>query len=260
MELQEIILKYKDNLSKQEMFDFLYQLKYNIEMNSSVDGLELFQTVNLVYNDTTPLYQGGFYTPEQINELKEDEVFVFGSNDLGEHKGGAARVAHEKFGAIYGQACGLQGQSYGIRTVRFGDFEVTLDTILAEIIELVSFAEQNTDKIFYVTKIGTGIGPYSVNDIASLFDNMILPPNLILPIEFVYKTMRGNYFYNSKQDIYIAINDTRTKITYIDMKQEKMYSKPYAQFIGHLSSNDYEVSSFDVYKVAFNKLIKNIHE
>lgn len=260
MELQEIILKYKNNLSKHEMFDLLYQLKYNIQMNSSIDGLALFHEVNFVYNDSTPLYQSSIYTPEIIDELKEDEVFVFGSNDLGEHIGGAAKVAHEKFGAIYGQACGLQGQSYGIRTVQFGDFEVNLDTIRQEIIELVTFAELNTDKTFYVTKIGTGIGPYSINDIASLFDNMILPPNLILPIEFVFKTMRGHFFYNRKSDIYISINENRTKITFLDLKKEKIYTKPYVQSIFDLTNDDYEISTLDVYKVAFNKILKNIHE
>ena len=39
------------------------------------------------------------YTPEHIISLKENEIFVFGSNRLGKHIGGAARIAREKFGA-----------------------------------------------------------------------------------------------------------------------------------------------------------------
>ena len=42
------------------------------------------------------------FTPENISKLKQNEVFVFGSNKAGNHVGGAARVAVEKFGAIMG--------------------------------------------------------------------------------------------------------------------------------------------------------------
>ena len=54
------------------------------------------------------------FTLEFITELKPNEVFVFGSNLQGMHAGGAARIAHERFGAVWGQGVGLQGQSYAI--------------------------------------------------------------------------------------------------------------------------------------------------
>ena len=41
------------------------------------------------------------YTPENIMQLKPNEIFVFGSNTLGQHYGGAAKIAHEKFGAVW---------------------------------------------------------------------------------------------------------------------------------------------------------------
>ena len=43
-------------------------------------------------------------TPENIQELKENQIFVFGSNMNGNHAGGAARLAVEKFGAIMGES------------------------------------------------------------------------------------------------------------------------------------------------------------
>ena len=46
------------------------------------------------------------YTPERITELKANEIFVFGSNLAGAHAGGAARIAMEKFGAVWGQGVG----------------------------------------------------------------------------------------------------------------------------------------------------------
>ena len=42
------------------------------------------------------------FTPEQITELKADEVFVFGSNKEGMHGGGAAYYAFKHFGALVG--------------------------------------------------------------------------------------------------------------------------------------------------------------
>ena len=50
------------------------------------------------------------YTGNIIPE--ENTVFVFGSNPEGRHGAGAAKIAKEKFGAIYGQGEGLQGSSY----------------------------------------------------------------------------------------------------------------------------------------------------
>jgi hypothetical protein len=52
------------------------------------------------------------YTPDHINELADNEVFVFGSNLNGWHGGGAAAAAHMWFGAIWGVEVGIQGQSY----------------------------------------------------------------------------------------------------------------------------------------------------
>ena len=56
-------------------------------------------------------------TPDIVTELASDEVFVFGSNLQGNHLGGAACIAYEKFGAVWGEGVGLQGQSYAIPTM-----------------------------------------------------------------------------------------------------------------------------------------------
>src|SRR5688500_7034303 len=56
-------------------------------------------------------------TPERISELPDGSIFVCGSNESGAHGGGAARVALDRFGAIWGQGEGLQGQSYGLPTM-----------------------------------------------------------------------------------------------------------------------------------------------
>ena len=57
------------------------------------------------------------FTPERIDELKPDEIFVFGSNMNGAHMGGAARIAYENFEATWGESEGLTGRSYAIPTL-----------------------------------------------------------------------------------------------------------------------------------------------
>ncbi len=56
----------------------------------------------------------------RIDRLGAGEIFVFGSNLSGAHGGGAALLAVNKFGAVWGQGVGLQGQSYAIPTMHGG--------------------------------------------------------------------------------------------------------------------------------------------
>ena len=60
------------------------------------------------------------FTPERIVSLAENEIFVFGSNLAGAHGGGSARIAYDKFGAVWGNGVGIQGQSYAIPTCKVG--------------------------------------------------------------------------------------------------------------------------------------------
>ena len=124
------------------------------------------------------------FTPEDITTLADDQVFVFGSNMNGNHAGGAARVAVEKFGAIEGQAEGLQGQSYAIPTLSKKMQKLALSTVSKSLDTLISFAAENEHLTFFVTKIGCGIAGYSIEDIASVFKAKDFPSNVVLPMEF----------------------------------------------------------------------------
>lgn len=46
-------------------------------------------------------------TSNHIERLQPNEIFVFGSNLSGHHGGGAALLAMNKWGAIWGQGVGL---------------------------------------------------------------------------------------------------------------------------------------------------------
>ncbi len=120
------------------------------------------------------------FTPDKISELKNNEIFVFGSNLQGAHGGGAARVALNNFGAILGQGVGLQEQSYAIPTMQGG-----VETIKPYVDEFIDFAHQHTELQFYVTRIGCGIAGFRDKDIAPLFTKAIELPNIILPKSFV---------------------------------------------------------------------------
>lgn len=136
------------------------------------------------------------YTPENITSLKPNEVFVFGSNTEGRHGAGAAKAANDKFGAVYGQAEGLQGQSYAIVTkdLSKGKKSVDIDFIADQVMNLSSFAKNNPDKTFYVTKIGAGLGGFTTEesmDILRLANDLNpFPPNMVLPKEF-YDTVEA---------------------------------------------------------------------
>ena len=120
------------------------------------------------------------FTPDYITELKPNEIFVFGSNLAGMHGGGAAYVAMEYFGAIWGQGVGLQGQCYAIPTMQGG-----VETIKPYVDEFISFAKAHPEYTFFVTRIGCGIAGFSDEQIAPLFHDALYIPNILLPEEFV---------------------------------------------------------------------------
>lgn len=113
------------------------------------------------------------YTPEIINNLKPNEIIVFGSNWQGNHAGGLAKICIDNFGAIEWQADGLQWQSYAINTMDW------IDKIKEWLEWLVKFANKETRKIIYLTKIWCGIAGYSEEDIKKLLPDF--PANVILP-------------------------------------------------------------------------------
>ena len=134
------------------------------------------------------------FTPENITELSKNEIFVFGSNLNGNHAGGAAKTALEKFRAIQGQAEGLQGQSYALPTLGKKMQKLPLSTISKHIDTLYQFAESRPDLVFWVTKIGCGIAGFDEKEIAELFKKKETPFNVFLPKEFT--VIRGFKGFN----------------------------------------------------------------
>ena len=122
-------------------------------------------------------------SPDNITELKDNEVFVFGSNEAGIHGAGAAKLAREKFGAEGGNGFGLQGKSYAIPTKDYNIITLDLIEIKDYVNSFLLFAKERMDLIFLVTEIGCGLAGYHPRDIALLFKNA--SENVFLPKRFV---------------------------------------------------------------------------
>ena len=118
-------------------------------------------------------------TSSNITALQPGEIFVFGSNLEGQHGGGAALLAYRKWGAIWGQGVGLQGQTYGIPTMQGG-----VETIAPYVDEFIRFAQSHPELTFLVTEIGCGIAGFRPEEIAPLFKEAVKVENIHLPQRF----------------------------------------------------------------------------
>lgn len=123
-------------------------------------------------------YYADRVTPDMIDSLLFNQVFVFGSNVSGMHGGGAAATAVRLFGAQMGKGEGLQGQSYAIPTME------RLENTGAAVHRFCQFAKEHPEKQFLVTKIGCGIAGYDVKEIAPFFEEAIDVQNVSLPRQF----------------------------------------------------------------------------
>ena len=165
---------------------FQANLETSIEklMESGINAEPIEEVLDKVTEFHTMLLDGENHTPENIEFLSPNQIFVFGSNLAGEHGGGAARKAYDDFGAIWGQGIGLQGQSYAVPTLGRSYEKLTLNEIHEHINDLLKYCCKNRQLFFFITKIGCGIAGFSVNEIGPLFRPFILLKNVSLPKEF----------------------------------------------------------------------------
>lgn len=126
-------------------------------------------------------------TPELISKLSEGEIFVFGSNQSGRHGKGAAKTALG-WGAVWGQAEGLQGRTYGIPTKDASVRKtLALTEISAYVDRFIEFAKSRPDLKFLVTEIGCGLAGLKPKEVAPLFSGAASIENIYLPKKFWHK-------------------------------------------------------------------------
>jgi hypothetical protein len=128
-----------------------------------------------------------FHTTDYITSLPLNTIFVFGSNLSGIHGAGAALIAKQKFGATPGIGNGLANNSYAIPTKDEKIKTLSLEEIQNYIDDFLLFCKNNTDKTFFLTKIGCGLAGYNERQICSLFINskeIFNLDNIIYPSSF----------------------------------------------------------------------------
>lgn len=145
------------------------------------------------------------YYSGYINELKDNEIFVFGSNPEGRHGAGTAKIAKEKFGAVYGVGRGLTSQCWalptknlkpnfyekasGITYEKDGFKSISKEQIISNIKDLYDYAEKNQDKIFYIayTYEGFNLNGYTGDEMFEMFTYHNIPNNIIFNDTFEIK-------------------------------------------------------------------------
>ena len=127
-------------------------------------------------------------TPEWINSLKENEIFVFGCRNSGKHFDGASSFALKHFGAVMGQREGRQGQSYAIPTI---GGTIGLNEIRKSVDTFTKYAAEHPELHFLVTPVGCGGGCCKVWEIAPMFRKASKLSNVSLPQDFWIELYKG---------------------------------------------------------------------
>lgn len=120
------------------------------------------------------------FSPDRVERLSNCEIFVFGSNIEGEHMGGAARFAYEKFGAEWGVGDGLTRQCYAIPTMHGG-----LEDIRPYAEKFIAYAKAHPMNRFLLTRVGCGIAGFKDSDMAQLFEDVLDIPNIAYPRQWL---------------------------------------------------------------------------
>jgi len=177
-----------------------YLEKY-IDNYQSVDKATSINAASI--SKQTPSYYKGNIT------LTANTIFVFGSNPEGRHGAGAAKVAKDNFGAIYGQGEGLQGNSYALPTKDLrvkennGFKSISSDEIINSIKKLYSVALQNPIKEFKIGYRNTtekSLNGYTGLEMIEMFNKAGTPPNNILFSEEWVKTGKLTSFTVPKME------------------------------------------------------------
>lgn len=132
-------------------------------------------------------------SPWVIDELDEDEVFVFGSDERGTHDGRASKLAVAEFGAQSGVGEGLVGKSYAIPTtvMKRNDSGTVcktkrdLEKVSNSVKTFIETAKKNPERKFMVTRIGGGFAGFTDAEMAPLFKDALMLKNVYLPKSFL---------------------------------------------------------------------------
>ena len=120
-------------------------------------------------------YENHHVSPDNIDFLKSEQIFVFGSNKEGQHYGGAAAYAYKYFHAKWGVGEGRTGLCYALPTMD------GLEEMEKAVGRFTEHALADPDHNYLVTAVGCGIAGYTPEDVAPMFLEAASLPNVYLP-------------------------------------------------------------------------------
>ena len=133
-------------------------------------------------------YMKNRITPENIENLKDFQVFVFGSNLAGVHGAGAAALARSRGWALNGKGIGFwhmgNEASYAIPTKGMRIEVLSLEWIDYFVYYFIKDARSKPGWEFLVTEIGCGLAGYTPGEIAPMFEEALNVENIHLPQRF----------------------------------------------------------------------------
>lgn len=160
------------------------------------------------------------YFVGDIQTLKDNGVFVFGSNPQGWHGAGTAKIALDNFGAVKGNGRGIQGQSYALVTKNLkagwkekstgivyekeGFQSVSAKQIVDNLKELYDFARSNPNKDFFIAykNDSHNLNGYTSKEMLDFFieaaEGKHLPNNIAISNTFkdLYREKTAHYEEN----------------------------------------------------------------
>lgn len=124
-------------------------------------------------------------------------IFVFGSNLDGIHGAGAARYAHEHYGAVFGVGEGRTGDAYALPTKGHGITDMKWSEIIPAVSRFILYAQQHPELNFLLTPVGCGLAGHStltlMRTLRKLSDRGVkLPPNVFLSSTFATDWVESN--------------------------------------------------------------------
>lgn len=123
-----------------------------------------------------------YHVDGSVPNQQDSHILVFGSNLVGRHGAGAARLAYEQYGACYGVGQGFYGSSYAIPTKDANLNILNLDLINSYVDDFKTFAKSHPQYKFWVTRVGCGLAGYTNEQIAPMFAGA--PSNCNFPVEW----------------------------------------------------------------------------
>lgn len=126
---------------------------------------------------------GNIFILDNIQELKRNQILVFGTDMKGSHVGGIGQIAVDKFGASVGNSEGMQGQSYAIPVLDRNNKKISKNKLYNYLERFYFYAMNHRCKEFVLTDIGTWAG-FDTNYISYMTYLIHFPSNVIMPAEF----------------------------------------------------------------------------